>query len=188
MTFCSSQCGSPHSSNKIDEQNEKERHSWTSVRCKDASKPRRSGKSNTAKNKSLEGGGGRGRGRTTTFSIWPSPGVGVTTNGRGEVDDTFFSPFLSFSVLFLLRGPSCSFFQQQKGRQLPKRGHHLLVGAGTRPTQRTLNKLATELWCRNFVNKTEHTKSVPNVQKKDVCNVHVFQLSFHFAQHPLVVG
>ena len=48
--------------------------------------------------------------------------------------------------------------------------------------QRTLNKFLTELRCRKFCQEapTEHTNRAPNVQKH-VCNVYVFQLSFHFA-------
>ncbi len=41
--------------------------------------------------------------------------------------------------------------------------------------QRTLNKLPTELQCRNFVNK--HQLSI-QVMQKHVFNVHIFQLSF----------
>ncbi len=55
--------------------------------------------------------------------------------------------------------------------------------------QRTLNKLPTELRCRNFVTKhrLEHTNRYQNVQRL-VCNVYMFRLSFHFAFHRWRLG
>ena len=56
--------------------------------------------------------------------------------------------------------------------------------------QRTLNKLPTDLRCRNFVGK--HRLSTQNrcwtCKKKRARNVYVFRLSFHFCMPPLVVG
>ncbi len=55
--------------------------------------------------------------------------------------------------------------------------------------QRTLNKLPTELRCRNFDKyaPTELTNRVPDLQKR-VGNVYIFQLSFHFACHRWWLG
>ncbi len=55
--------------------------------------------------------------------------------------------------------------------------------------QRTLNKLATELQCRNLVNMHRLSyKSVPNMQKR-VCNVHTYiPTELPFCIPPLVVG
>ena len=55
--------------------------------------------------------------------------------------------------------------------------------------QRTLNKLPTELRCRDFVNN--HRLSMqnrePNVRKR-ACDVYVFQPSFHFFMPPPLVA
>ncbi len=55
--------------------------------------------------------------------------------------------------------------------------------------QRTLNKLPSELRCRNFCYQapTEHASRCQTCEKC-VRNAYVFRLSFHFACHPLVVG
>ncbi len=54
--------------------------------------------------------------------------------------------------------------------------------------QRTLNKLPTELRCRNFLISTDwECKLMPNVQKH-VRNVYIFQLSFHFTCHRWWLG
>ncbi len=55
--------------------------------------------------------------------------------------------------------------------------------------QRNLNKLPTELRCRNFVNK--HRLIIQIGAKRattGVCNVYVFRLSFHFACHHWWLG
>ncbi len=68
---------------------------------------------------------------------------------------------------------------------------HLVLASFTRlpNRQRTLNKLRTELRCTNFVD--EHRLSIQIGAKraeKRVCNVYVFQLSFHFAYHRWWLG
>ena len=55
--------------------------------------------------------------------------------------------------------------------------------------QRTLNKLPTDLRCRNCVNKasTQHT-NLRQTCKNRVCNVYIFQLSFRFAYYGWWLG
>ncbi len=54
--------------------------------------------------------------------------------------------------------------------------------------QRTLNKLPSELRCRNFVNKHRLNIQIAAKRQKRVCNVYVFQLSFHSAYHHWWLG
>ncbi len=65
-----------------------------------------------------------------------------------------------------------------------------LKGKTSKPNQQhTLNKVPTELRCRNFCQQapTEHANRCQTCEKR-ACNVYTFQLSLHFAHHCCRLG